>query len=649
MKNSSTYSLEQVFAADGLLAKAYPQFEFRPEQMQMAEAVAEVMRDGGHLCVEAGTGTGKTLAYLVPALLSDCRVVVSTGTKALQEQLWNKDLPLLSEALQLEIAACVVKGRNNYLCLERLDAARHSPLYSGLFPEESLAQIVRWARKTETGDRAELGTLPEEFPEWRHLDARREICLGAKCRFFQDCFVTRVRQKAAESSIIIVNHHLFFADLAIRDREAGRVLPEYRIAVFDEAHQLEDIAAQFLGVSVNNFRFEEWRKDLDRVLENGSDEGRQCLAEADSLMNRAGNFFSMLRMPGSEGGKRRLYGKEGQRPEELAQLEETVQLSLSLRGMLHRLSALTGDAVEVLHGRLYELGEDLDFILNGSDSGYAYWQETRGRGVFLQAAPIRVSEHLAEKLFSQVRTAVLTSATLSTDGHFQFIRDRLGLELTMELVLGSPFCYQRQAILYIPRDICNPREREFAEAMAAEVQEILSITQGRAFVLFTSYQQMQRVYGILERILPFPLLVQGEGTAGRLLEEFRETPHCVLFGTTSFWQGVDVQGQALSCVILEKLPFSVPSEPMLEARLEDIREQGGDPFNSYQVPEAIILLKQGLGRLLRSRSDRGALCIMDRRILTHSYGRQFRLNLPPCPVTHDLEIVRRFFRDSDFE
>lgn len=643
-KETKLPTLHEIFGPAGVLARAHANYEFRPEQLEMARAVQNVFREGGHLCVEAGTGTGKTLAYLIPALASGNRVVVSTGTRALQEQLIHKDIPFLAQALNRKISACVVKGRGNYLCLERLEAARHSPQYSGLFPQESLIRIGQWARETQNGDRAELKDLPDDFPEWRYLDARREICLGQACNFYKDCFVTRVRQKAAESNIIIVNHHLFFADLAIKDGEAGGVLPDYQVVVFDEAHEIEDVATQFFGVSANNYRFEDWKRDLDRAVDSHLDEHLRIQEEADSLLQAAERFFRSWHRHREE-GRQRLYAEGGLTPADLAVREETTALRLRVDATLSHLARMERTKpLDDLYRRLREINADLRFVLAGDNKGCVYWQEVRGRGVFLQASPINVSGLLREKLFSRVRTAVLTSATLATDGHFQFIRSRLGLEAAQEKVLGSHFRYDQQAILYIPARICDPRRQEFSEAMADEVQELLSITEGRGFVLFTSYQQMNRVYELLSKRLPFPLLLQGQNAAPHLLAEFRSTPHCVLFGTTSFWQGVDVQGEALSCVILEKIPFSVPTEPLVEARLEQIRNQGGDAFNGYQVPEAIILLKQGLGRLIRSSSDRGVLAIMDKRILTHAYGKKFRDNMPPCRMTQDLDVVRKFFR-----
>jgi ATP-dependent DNA helicase DinG len=632
----------------GAIARTHPNYEFRPGQVQMARAVADAIENHRHLCVEAGTGTGKTLAYLLPSIFSAKRVIISTGTKNLQEQLFFKDIPFLEQALGRKLSVSYLKGRSNYLCLKKLAEIEGEGYLFSPHDPEYLSAIREWSRRTETGDRAELRDLPEDLVLWHHIDARRETCTGQKCPDFESCFVTRVRQRAQESDIVIVNHHLFFADLALRQGDFGSVLPDYSVVIFDEAHELEDIATQYFGTMVSNYRVDELIRDAEKELSELGAPSPYLADQLTLLRARSGDFFGRFRgregrFPMRELGAG-LAVRRGPRDED--------NLGDSYNGIVSQLSAIRSglaslavqsDTVEALARRTKEMHDELEEIMESDSSENVYWFESRGRGVFLWATPILLASILKERLFEQIDTAVLTSATLSTGGNFQFIRSRVGLETADELVLGSHFDFSKQAIIYIPRDIPEPREQEWAGSACLHLEKILEASRGRAFVLFTSYSQMELVYRALLGRLPFPTLLQGEKSRTGLLEQFRATPNAVLFATSSFWQGVDVQGEQLSCVVIDKLPFSVPSDPVVAARIRQLNESGGNAFYDYQIPEAIILLKQGLGRLIRSRTDRGILALLDKRVLTKSYGRTFIKSLPPAPVTHDWDSLREFF------
>ncbi len=643
----SQSELSQILGPRGQVAGSHGQYEFRPGQVAMAQAVAEAIGKRHHLCVEAGTGTGKTLAYLIPCIFSGTRVIISTGTKNLQEQIFFKDLPFLEKTLGRKLSVCYLKGRSNYLCLKKFaEIDDGKTLFSQQEPEV-LDMIRAWSKVTDTGDRAELQDLPDDFALWHHLDARRDTCTGQKCPYFDACFITRVRQRAQECDIVIVNHHLFFADLALRQGDFGAVLPDYSVVVFDEAHELENVVTQYFGRMVSSYRIEEFVRDSTRVLadlDSDSDFIRNHLAR---LTVCAGELFGAFR--GREGriplrdlgkGLEMRRGPDKEDPPFASYRKVRAELSLLVPALGDL--PVQSDAVEALFRRCSEIRDDLTAILESDSNEHVYWYEVRGRGVFLWISPILVSSLLADRLFQRVNTAILTSATLSTGGNFQFIRNRLGLGDCKELILESHFDFSRQAILYIPRQIPEPREAEWGSRACAELERILHASRGRAFVLFTSHAQMEAIYRSLLPRLPYPLFIQGERGKSGLLEAFRNTAHAVLFATASFWQGVDVQGEQLSCVVIDKLPFSVPSDPIVAARIRHCNEAGGNAFYDYQIPEAIIMLKQGLGRLIRSRTDHGILAILDKRILTRRYGQTFLRSLPPARLTHDPEEVRNF-------
>lgn len=604
----------------------------------MAVAVAEALADRRHLIVEAGTGTGKTLAYLVPAILSGKRVIISTGTKALQEQLFFKDLPFLQSMFSEPIRACYMKGRNNYLCRQKVYDAEREPMLTG-FEERGEFQIIRdWEKTTETGDRSELREIPETSSAWWKVDARSDNCAGQKCAQFDRCFITEMHRRAIASDIIVVNHHLFFADLASRDRAFGAILPDYDAVVFDEAHEIEDVAGQYFGLSISNLQIHQLAKDTAEV----SQRKRFSTPELDrgliNLNDRCDDFFSLFPQEGRQGFRQHeafLHANEATYRE----------LQLALETLSARLELVTGAVDDTLtlvrRGKLIQ--QALRYWLETPDPANVYWVEGRGRGVYLQATPIDVSQTLSARLFERIDTVILTSATLAVAGGFEYAQTRLGLPNARTLRIESSYDYGKQALLYVPPQLPDPRQPEFAWRAADVIHQVLEASRGRAFVLFTSYQQMRQVYQMLKIRLDHPMLMQGEGPRTALVETFRNTPGAVLFGTSSFWQGIDVQGEQLSCVIIDRLPFAVPSDPVIAARTEAIRQAGGNAFYEYQVPQAALALKQGFGRLIRASSDRGALVLLDNRITKLPYGKVFFDSLPPYRLTKKLEDIQNFF------
>ena len=679
-------SLYQFFAPGGILSRTHPAYEFRRGQLQMAQAVEQALEEKRHLIVEAGTGTGKTLAYLVPVIRSGKRVIISTGTKNLQEQLFYKDVPFLEQALNVgtasqavqpaqgpgRLSVCYMKGRNNYLCRKKLYDLTDQPVLSGLEEIEQYRAIAAWERNTATGDRAELAELPEASLLWHKLDARADTCTGQKCSEWERCFITEMRRRAMESDIIIVNHHLFFADLAIKLQAEGApdagVLPDAAAVIFDEAHELEDVAANYFGISVSNLRVEELARDVERSMQTNKMLSPSLSGALGSLRDRSQLFFSLL--PAGDGR----FAFETRREFLEENGDEFVAFNQALTRLAGELEGLAQKPEDVFNfvRRAQEIQVQLSYAMEAEDRNTVFWIERRGgrgsrevgvphpsrfskaadpkaegvrgrQNVFLQATPIDVGPILRECLWSKLDCAVLTSATLAVGGGFDYIRKRLGMEHAREAVLPSHFDYQSQAVLYVPPDLPDPRTPQFTAKAAERIRKLLEITRGRSFVLFTSYAQMNDVYQRLLGELEFPMLRQGDAPKTALLEEFRLTPNAVLFATSSFWQGVDVQGEQLSCVIIDRLPFAVPTDPVVAARVKAIDAGGGNAFFQYQVPAAVITLKQGFGRLIRSLHDRGLLVLLDNRILKKQYGRTFVESLPNYKRTTDIRVVEEFF------
>lgn len=601
------------------------------------------------MLIEAETGIGKSLAYLVPAILSGMRTVVSTATINLQDQLIDKEIPLLSQVLDKDVGAVCVKGRQNYLCLHRWYQHRHSPQIS-LVGDEDCDRIEAWLEKTETGDRAELGWMADHGGLWPKISAHSYQCIGSECPEWSSCYVNRLRKKAATARLLVVNHHLYFSDLALRQRGFGEILPRHEVVIFDEAHHLEQVATSFYGTSFSQYQ----------VYDLVSDVVQQAEAE---LPVEAGDRI----IGTAQGIRRRIEGFIGLFPQKRGRYSLTTfikqhdnwqgEIQLAVDGLqrfaddLHELSR-THDNWMALTDRAGDLCRSLMFVgLPESDQyaeyseSHVYWYERRERSVSLSATPIHVADDLQNTLYTAVPRIILTSATLSTGNSFSYIRQRLGLaEDTVTLKFKSPFNYKKRTVLYVPGGgFPEPASVGYETALCEEIDALLKITRGRALVLFTSFKGMDLVAEYLSQTLTYPLLVQGTASRSRLLERFREQTDSVLLAVASFWEGVDISGESLSGVIIDKLPFEVPSDPVVQARMRAIETAGGNPFFEFQIPRAVLSLRQGVGRLMRSAQDAGLISVLDSRLFTKRYGRMFLKSLPPSPVVRDMVEIQDFF------
>jgi len=635
----------------------------------MARAVERAIAERGYLVAEAGTGTGKTLAYLVPAILSGRRVIVSTATKNLQEQIWGKDIPLLRDACGLSFQAAYLKGRSNYYCLARGEEFARAPRFEAREESALWPRIEAWAKETSTGDRSEID-LPDLFHAWRDLSATSENCLGRECALYEECFVTRARALAAQADVLLVNHHLFFADLAMRTSRAGvEILPDHDVVIFDEAHALEDVATEYFGLQVSSYRVQELARDALRAVADRPDLA-SMMREATAELGRAGERFFQaladgLRGPGALGrwggaparGDRTGPRSARRRPDE----DEAVRAALTgellepagqalerLDGALLGLRDLLADApspgLAQIARRAGELRVELAAVTAMKEPSRVYFGEVRGRGVFLRAAPIEVADELQDRLYRRTDTVVFTSATLAAQGSFSYFRRQVGLAPEFDVAeerFAGPFDFARQAAIVSPEGLPEPNDPAFVGRAAEAVRALAALTGGRAFVLCTSNRNMLALHRA-SRDLPYRVLLQGERPKSRLLEEFKAEPS-VLFATQSFWEGVDVPGQALSLVVIDRLPFAPPGDPVVAARLRALEEAGRDGFSELQVPAAALALRQGFGRLIRTREDRGLVAVLDRRLVTKGYGRAFLATLPPAPLLRSIEEARRWW------
>jgi len=632
-------------------------FEPREGQMAMAEAVAGVLaverarnnkeRSGRILVVEAETGIGKTLAYLIPAILSDKRVVISTATLNLQDQIIKKEIPLIGRIIGRDIPVLCVKGRSNYLCLYRWFQYRSNPQVS-LIEDPAVGKIEAWLNSTETGDRAELDWLGERSTLWSKISAHSNQCLGGDCPEAANCFITSLRKKAGSTRLLIVNHHLFFSDLALRKRGYGEVLPRYEAVIFDEAHHIENVATTFFGKSFSQYQLLDFISDMERQAEFDLPpvEISAISQAAQGLRQRIDSFMGLFPVKPGRFYLRYLIDQITND----VWVDEVELLSSGLGRVREKLKDYGdyGESWKNLERRGYELDRNLRDVAFGSDDEeklYVRWYEKRERSVILSATPIDIAAELNSTLYSAVSACVMTSATLASGGSFSYLKERLGLADGVEFLrFNSPFDYKNRSLLYVPDNVFpEPSSAAYGDEVCSRVLEILTISKGRALVLFTSFKGMERVAEYLEERIGYLLLVQGRASRDGLLRKFRVEKHSVLLAVASFWEGVDVVGESLSCVIIDKLPFEVPSDPVIQARINSITENGGKPFFEFQVPRAILNLRQGVGRLMRSASDSGIMAIMDVRLFTKGYGRSFLKSLPPAPVVRTTEDIATFF------
>ena len=630
--------MEKIFGKDGLLSRVLEDYEYRSVQETMALEIRGAIGEGRASIIEAGTGTGKTLAYLIPAVLSQKKTIISTGTKTLQDQLLDKDIPFLKKHISQPFRAVCMKGRANYLCLYRFHRSIEQP---DLLPEDNkelTKTFIDWAQQTASGDRAEIHWLPDDFAGWEPVSARGDRCLGQKCPMFEQCFLTNLRQEAANAEIVVVNHHLFFADLAVRYGGYGQVIPPYEVVIFDEAHLLEETANSYFSIQVSSYRVLELFRDISGEMAAIRSKNTSLSRSLQNLGKLAVQFFEGF--PASD-NRQRLQPETI--PQQVNQRWSELRVSLDqLIGDLFRQQE-SSEGLSSCHRRALEIKQALELITDQRDPNYVYWYETRGKGKFLWASPVQVAPILEECLFHRTRPYIFTSATLAVAKSLEFFKKRIGLpQETKGLILDAPFFYGEQALIYLPKHLPLPDSANFISALTREVEAILAETGGRAFILFTSHRNLREVYSRLSQMNSHTLLVQGEQPKATLLKRFREDTPSVLLGTASFWQGIDMPGETLSCVIIDKLPFAPPNDPLVAARLEKIVEAGGNPFWDYQVPSAVLTLRQGLGRLIRRTTDTGVLAVLDSRLFKRSYGKIFLESLPESTITHRREDIGGF-------
>jgi ATP-dependent DNA helicase DinG len=635
----TSLTIEEILGPDGLLTRSLEGFESRDSQMQMALLIRDSLQRDIPAIVEAGTGTGKTFGYLVPLILSKKKGVISTGTKNLQEQVFFKDIPLLERATGIKIDAMIMKGRKNYLCLHRYHQYFSQPSLLETGMEKTRQRMEAWLGKTKFADRAEISWLADNDTLWDALSATSDQCLGADCKFLNECFLSRLRSKAAKSKIIIVNHHLFFADMKVKRGGFGEIIPRFQVAVFDEAHSVEEVATSFLGETLSTNQLMELVNDLEKETKGSNHIDKNKLKKH---LNAIRNGAERLRIFFND---REEKGRLDNETLSIIRKGPAREIRQGLKYIHEKADFGESDnaALQAMPVRARDIEDLMEQILKKRDSKWLNWYEKRKRTLMLHASPLDISGRMNELLYEKVQGVVFTSATLSTNRTFDYIRSRLGLSEALEGIYPSHFDFTTQTLMYIPRDLPPPNAPDFALKVAGRVMEILKRTQGRALVLFTSYHNLNVVHQILEGRIPYTIHRQGDAPRSALLEEFRRDIHSVLLATGSFWQGVDVPGESLSCLIIDKLPFDSPGEPLVAARITAIRDRGGNPFMEYQVPSAIISLKQGLGRLIRKNSDRGILSVLDTRIVTSRYGRFFLDSLPEIPVSHELSDIDRFF------
>ncbi|MGO1297106.1 MAG: ATP-dependent DNA helicase [Vibrio sp.] len=631
--------IAKTFSQQGALGQAIPGFQPRQAQIDMAQSVSDAIRDNGQLVVEAGTGTGKTFAYLVPALLSGKKTIISTGSKNLQEQLFHRDLPLMIRALGFFGKVALLKGRSNYLCLDRLSRQMIESHTNHADPTllSQLVKVRQWSSETKSGDLGECESLPEDSIIIPTITSTNENCLGKDCPSYGDCFVSKARSNAMDADIVVVNHHLFLADLAIKETGFGELIPEAEVFVFDEAHQLPDIASQYFGQSLSSRQVQELAKDIEIGYRTEAKDMRQLQKIAEKLQQSAMDLRMALGDTGYRGNWREAIASPA-----ILRAVERLQEGLDFALDVLKLALGRSQLLDAAFERATLIKGRLDRVCDVSITGYSYWFDTTPRHFSLHITPLTVADKFQEQMAMYPGAWVFTSATLAVKDDFTHFTHRLGLKPQAQFSLPSPFDYHHQAKLCVPRYLPEPNSPGIAKKLVQMLAPIIEANGGRCFFLCTSHSMMRELGELFREKLSLPVLLQGETTKQKTLAEFMALGNALLVATGAFWEGIDVRGDALSCVIIDKLPFTAPDDPLLKARIEDCRLRGGDPFSQVQLPEAVITLKQGVGRLIRDKNDQGALIICDNRLVTRDYGGTFLASLPPIPRTRNLQVVSDF-------
>ncbi len=634
--------ITKTFSQDGALGKAIPGFQPRQAQLDMAEAVHKAIKDQAQLVIEAGTGTGKTFAYLVPALLSGKKTIISTGSKNLQEQLFHRDLPLMTSALGFYGQVALLKGRANYLCIERLTRQMVESHTTHADPTllTQLVKVRAWSSESKTGDLGECDAIAEDSPVIPTITSTNDNCLGKECPNYTECFVLKARKKALDADVVVVNHHLFMADLAIKETGFGELIPEAEVFIFDEAHQIPDIASQYFGQSVSSRQIQELAKDIEIGYRTEAKDMRQLQKVADKLVQSAGDLRICLGEPGFRGNWR-----EAINSPTIAREIERVREALDFAIDVLKIALGRSQILDVAFERAHTIKARIERVCDVSITGYSYWFDTTPRHFSLHITPLSVADKFHEQIELKQGTWIFTSATLAVNDDFGHFTSRLGLKPAAQFSLPSPFDYQTQARLCVPRYLPEPNSAGLADKLVTMLAPVIEQNQGRCFFLCTSHSMMRELGERFREVLTVPVLMQGETSKQKTLAEFMTLGNALLVATGAFWEGIDVRGDTLSCVIIDKLPFTAPDDPLLKARIEDCRLSGGDPFAQVQIPDAVITLKQGVGRLIRDQQDKGVLIICDNRLVTREYGGVFLASLPAIPRTRDLGVIEDFLRE----
>ncbi|MFT4937649.1 MAG: ATP-dependent DNA helicase DinG [Paraglaciecola sp.] len=629
----------KLFAKNGILSQAITGFAPRQAQTDMAVAIETAIKQKSSLIVEAGTGTGKTFAYLAPALLSDKKTIISTGTKNLQEQLFHRDLPLVKKALASNRKIALLKGRANYLCLHRLRQHGGNSTLVDRNTLVELTQVREWASTTKSGDMGDMKSLTEDAKVLPFVTSTADNCLGKDCPDYDDCYMIKARRLALDADVVVVNHHLFFADMALKDTGFGELIPEADVVVFDEAHQIPDIASEYFGEALSSRQLQDLSRDIELVYRTNLKDAKQLHSSAEKCKMIAADLRLLFPENSQKGNWRQMLGRDDVQTQ-ISKLRDSINVLYEVI----KLHIGRDKDLDNIYDRVAEVRGKLARLTDINQQGVSLWYETTMRHIVLHLTPLSIATKFADFIAEPKRTWIFTSATLMVDNGFEHFQRQMGLDNARTLALDSPFNYQTQAMLCVPRFLPEPNAREMRETLLDISIKIITASRGRCFLLFTSHATLRAIAALLEDKIDNPLLVQGSTTKRALLEEYLKNKDAVLLGTGAFWEGVDVRGDDLTCVLIDKLPFASPDDPLLQARIEDCRKKGGNPFSQLQIPQAAIALKQGAGRLIRDETDKGVLVICDNRLVTKDYGKTFLGSLPDMHRTRDLPKALEFLQ-----